>query len=83
MTSLIGNYCHHFISNTECILLNVLLNIRFHFPLIEKRSRKEIDKILQEEYYGLKSSGSYFGPAKLYESLKVRGINVGLHKIRK
>lgn len=45
--------------------------------------RNATDKFLQKEYYNLKSSGSYFGPSKLRESLKARGINVGLHKIRK
>lgn len=45
--------------------------------------RNAIDQFLQKEYYNLKSSGSYFGPSKLRESLKARGINVGLHTIRK
>lgn len=34
------------------------------------RMRNAIDKFLQKEYYNLKSSGSYFGPSKLRESLK-------------
>lgn len=38
---------------------------------------------MQKEYYTLKSSGSYFGPQKLYQSLKARGINdINVYKIR-
>ena len=39
--------------------------------------------MLQKEYYSLKSTGSYYGPSKLHESLKTRGINIGIYKIRK
>lgn len=46
MILLIGNYCYYFILNIECILINVLFNICFYFLFIEKRLRKEIDKIL-------------------------------------
>lgn len=40
-------------------------------------------KLLQREYYNLNSSGSYFGPSKLHESLKAREINIGTYKISK
>jgi hypothetical protein len=39
--------------------------------------------MLKNEYYDLKSSGSYLGPVKLYQSLKMRGINISLYQIRK
>jgi hypothetical protein len=40
-------------------------------------------KILKNEYYGLKLSGSYFGPEKLYQSLKMRGIDISHYQVRK
>lgn len=46
-------------------------------------TRDAIGKLLQREYYNLNSSGSYFGPSKLHESLKAREINIGTYKISK
>lgn len=46
-------------------------------------ARDAIGKLLHREYYNSNSSGSYFGPSKLHESLKAREINIGTYKIRK
>lgn len=56
----------------------------FLFQIItDRRVNGEIDKILKNQYYDLKSSGSYLGPVKLYKSLKMRGINISLYQIQK
>lgn len=45
--------------------------------------RKQVSKLLQRECYTLKSSGSYFGPQKLYQYCKARGINnISVYTIR-
>lgn len=56
----------------------------FLFQIItDRRVNGEIDKILKNQYYDLKSSGSYLGPVKLYQSLKMRGINISLYQTQK
>lgn len=76
-------YVGYLCANFNLIKLEISISLFFSNLFLGKHIRKQVSKLLQKEYYNLKSSGSYFGPQKQYQSLKARGINdISVYKIR-
>lgn len=81
-TMVIYNYVYIMYFVVICFFFCFQILFSFH-KFLGLNTRDAIGKLLQREYYNLNSSGSYFGPSKLHESLKAREINIGTYKISK
>lgn len=49
----------------------------------KKIDEKKIDSILKKVYYDITSQGAFYGPKKIHDILKLKGIKIGKHKVRK
>lgn len=67
-------YVVYLCANFNLIKLEIFTSLFFSNPFLGKHIRKQVSKLLQKEYYNLTSSCSYFGPQKLYLSLKAQKL---------